>query len=32
MESLIIEHHDHSGMQILNKNICNIYVTDWVAT
>lgn len=32
MESVIIEHHGHSGMQILNKRICNIYVTDRIAT
>jgi len=32
MESVIIEHHGHSGMQILNKSICNKYVTDRIAT
>jgi len=28
----IIDHHDHSGMQILSKSICNMYVTDRMAT
>jgi len=32
MESVIIERHSHSGMQILNKSICNIYETDRIAT
>jgi len=32
MEFVIIELHDHSGMQILNKSICNMYVTDRMAT
>jgi hypothetical protein len=32
MESVIVEHHGHSGMQILNKSICNINVADRIAT